>query len=130
LPNAIIHKYKIIINSDDYLDEIRNNLLYNINIYTNIDDNLLIYGVKASRAIRAYQIWLNDPLYKKVIRTMPAKDLNEFNITKGNFGVSDNYKYSIGLSFELRKLLSKKKDEKISLKWLKIIQEVIKKCVA
>lgn len=128
IPNRIISKYRIVINSDDYLSDLKPVLLGKFNIFTDLEEDLLLYGVKASRSTEPDQIWVSSMLYEKLKRSIGREQLEKYHVHEGSFGTSEGYKYSIGLSHKLRKKLFEKPKDKNIFEKLKIIQEVIGKC--
>lgn len=129
VPSNFLRKYKIIVNSDEYLSDLKSLILENIKIYTKLDGDLLIYGVKASRSSEDFEIMVNDVLYEKLLKLLGGREIEQNHIKSGKFGVANRYKYSIGLSFKLRKKLFDNPKDKQSKIWLKKIQEVISICV-
>ena len=94
-----------------------------------LDEDLLIYGVKAARSAEDIEIWLSPLLYEKVVSMLEEKTVKKYHIKRGRFGIAETLKYSMGLSYQLRKKLDEKPNHKKSNYWIKIIHEVIKKCV-
>ena len=130
ISNRITSKYRIVINSDDYLLNLKPVLLEKLNTITDLDEDLLIYGVKSSRSTESDQIWVSSMLYEKLKNSIGSEQLEKYHVQEGSFGTSEVYKYSIGLSHKLRKKLNEKPKDKKTFEKVKIIQEVIGKCAA
>jgi len=122
-------KFKIQVNPDDFLEGLTNRLLSNIENSVCLDEDLFIYGVKQARSSEDVEIWLSSLLYDKLMALLGEKMINKYYIKNGQFGKALTFKYSIGLSYQLRKKLYEKPNHKKSINWLGIIREVITKCV-
>lgn len=121
--------YKVLLNSDEYLRELKPKLLNNTEVSTNLKGDMMIYGVKNERSKKDYEIWLNSEMFQKIQLFMSDDKILRYNITEGCFGVGREFQCALGLSYKLRKLLNEESESKKAKRWLKNIQEVIRLCV-
>ncbi|MHA1281995.1 MAG: putative amidoligase domain-containing protein [Promethearchaeota archaeon] len=119
---------KYIFNNDDYLANIKSMILNKIGHQCYLCDDLLIYGAKKSRSSEKYVIFLNRELFRKAKFLLGTEKIKKYHIQEGCFGYGNHHRFSIGLSYDLRKLLAEKPNSPLAKQWLNQICEVIKEC--